>query len=203
MALSRKEQERQQRRVHLLEAAARVFGRKPFDEATMQEVATEAEIGMQGLYEHFPSKQVLYERVMEQRAEDFLARVTQALAGVTQPLEQIRVLAEVYARQFQAQPMLLPMFIRDRVHHDWGFQSRFGDRLRLVYEDETLRLRGYLEAAIAQGVLRPLDPGFLTQLCLGALEASLHYHHSHPEEEVNTCVNRAMDCLLGGAGVRS
>ena len=54
-----------------------------------------------------------------------------------------------------------------------------------------------------QGLLRPLDSGMLTQLCLGALEASLHYSHNHPEEEVNTCVNRAMDCLLDGVGVRS
>ncbi len=35
MAISRKEQERQQRRALLLEAAANDFGRKPFHEATM------------------------------------------------------------------------------------------------------------------------------------------------------------------------
>ena len=50
MALTRKEIERSQRRELLLQAAARVFGRKPFDEASMQEVAAEAQIGMQGLY---------------------------------------------------------------------------------------------------------------------------------------------------------
>jgi AcrR family transcriptional regulator len=53
--MDRKGIERQQRRNLLLEAAGRVFGRKPFDEATMQEIASEAQIGMQGLYEHFPS----------------------------------------------------------------------------------------------------------------------------------------------------
>ena len=49
----------------------------------------------------------------------------------------------------------------------------------------------------------PWDPGFLTQLCLGALEASLHYSHRHPEEAVGTCVDRAMDCLICGVGVQS
>ncbi|WP_005034064.1 TetR/AcrR family transcriptional regulator [Holophaga foetida] len=203
MKVSRRVLERQQRRSILLEAAARIFGRKPFDEATMQEVAAEAEIGMQGLYEHFPSKQELYEQVMESRAEVFRTRAEEALAGISRPLEQIRALAEVYTRQFREQPMLLPMFIRDRVHHDWGFQSRFGERIRRIYEEESLRLRGFLEAAIAQEQLRPLDPGFLTQLCLGALEASLHYSHRHPEEAVGTCVDRAMDCLICGVGVQS
>ncbi len=203
MGLSRKELERQQRRILLLEAAARVFGRKPFDEATMQEVAAEADIGMQGLYEHFPSKQDLYEQVMESRASAFRARAEQALAGVDGPLEQLRALAGVYAQLFMEQPMLLPMFIRDRVHYDWHFQSRFSPRIHRIYTEDIVQVRTILEAAIAQGLLRPLDSGMLTQLCLGALEASLHYSHNHPEEEVNTCVNRAMDCLLDGVGVRS
>jgi AcrR family transcriptional regulator len=202
MTLSRKELERQQRRTLLLEAAARVFGRKPFDEASMQEVAAEAEIGMQGLYEHFPSKQDLYEQVMESRAVAFQTLAEAALAGITGPLEQLRALAEVYARQFRDQPMLLPMFIRDRVHHDWGFQSRFSERLSRIYEEDFRRLREILEAGIAQGLMRPLDLGLLAQLSLGALEASLHYNHNHPEEEVTVCVNRAMDCLLGGVGIR-
>ena len=70
MPAPRKERERTLRREVLIEAAERVFGRKPFDEATMQEVAREAEIGMQGLYEQFPSKQELYEQMLpEHRAE--------------------------------------------------------------------------------------------------------------------------------------
>jgi len=199
---NRKERERQQRRALLLEAAARIFGRKPFDEATMQEVATEAEIGMQGLYEHFSSKQELYEQVMEMRAEVFRARAEEALAAVKEPLEQIRVLAAIYTRQFKEQPMLLPMFIRDRVHHDWGFQSRFGEQIQRIYEGETQRLRGFLATAMELGQLRPLDAGFLTQLCLGTLEASLHYAHGHPEEEATSCVDRAMECLLRGVGAQ-
>jgi AcrR family transcriptional regulator len=202
MALSRKDVERQQRRTLLLEAAGRVFGRKPFDEATMQEVAAEAEIGMQGLYEHFPSKQDLYEQVMDTRAATFRVRAAQALADIPEPLDQIRALAEVYVRLFKDQPLLLPLFIRDRVHYDWGFQSRFSESIKRIYEEEIRRFREILEAAIAQGRLRPLDPNLLVQLCLGALEASLHYNHKHPEEAIGTCVDRAMDCLLGGVEVR-
>ncbi len=41
MVESRKDRERELRRVMLLEAASRVFGRKPFSEATMQEVAAD------------------------------------------------------------------------------------------------------------------------------------------------------------------
>ncbi len=198
---SRKQKERAQRRELLLEAAARVFGRRPFDEATMQEVAAEAQIGMQGLYEHFPSKQELYEQVILQRAMDYQALADEILARPGTPLELLRALATAYVRQFKDQPWRLPTFIRDRVHFDWEMDSRFSTRFREIYEAERGHLKGLIVQAVACGELRPLDPDFLTQLCLDTLQSSLHYsHHLDEEEEVAACVDRALDCLLMGVG---
>ena len=199
---ARREKEREQRRALLLEAAARVFGRKPFDEATMQDVASEAEIGMQGLYDCFPSKQDLYEQVMRSRAEVFHRRADAALAGRGgSPLERIALLAEVYAETFQDRPLSLPTFIRDRVQFDWGFDSRFRTPLAAVYQVERARLRALVQEALDLGLLRPLDPEFLIQLAMDVLQASLHYAHSQrPPEAPGPCVARAMDCLLRGAG---
>jgi len=198
----RRQKERQQRRSALLEAAARVFGRKPFDEATMQEVAAEAEIGMQGLYEHFPSKQELYEQVMQARAEAFHARADAVLAARGgSPLDRLTALAEVYAQTFQDRPFSLPSFARDRVQYDWDFDSRFRTQLGEIYRAERTRLKGLLQEALDQGLLRPLDPDFLAQLAMDVLQASLHYaHRRSPREEAGPCVARAMDCLLRGVG---
>jgi len=199
--LTRKEIERGQRRELLLEAAARVFGRKPFDEASMQEVAAEAQIGMQGLYEHFASKQELYEQVSLQRALVYQTRAQAILAGPGAPLALIHELATAYVQQFKEQPWRLPMFIRDRMNHDWALDSRFAPRLREIYEGERLRLRGLIVRAVEEGELRPLDPDFLTQLCLDVLQTSLHHSHLHqPKEGARACVDRALDCLLQGVG---
>jgi AcrR family transcriptional regulator len=197
---SRKELERARRREILLEAAARVFGRKPFDEATMQEVAGAAEICLQGLYEHFPSKQELYEQVMLYRAAIFRERAEQALARAEPaPLARLKALATVYVDQFQDRPFALPMFVRDRAQFDFGFDSRFSHRFQEVYQAERHRLAEILDEAARAGVLRPLDPEFLAQLCLDVLQASLHFSHRHPgPEPVEVCVSRALDCLLHG-----
>lgn len=203
MVESRKERERQQRREMLLEAASRVFGRKPFDEATMQEVAAEAQIGMQGLYEQFPSKQALYEQVILARALAYQAKAQGILALELPPLEALRRLALAYADQFRERPMHLPLFIRDRVHFDWGFDSRFAPRLREIYEEERTHLRGLMVQAMQAGRIRALDPDFLAQLCLDVLQASLHHgHFSQPGEPPEVCVDRAMDCLLAGVGAQ-
>ena len=202
MVESRRERETQRRREILLEAASRVFGRKPFDEATMQEVAAEAQIGMRGLYEQFPSKQALYEQVILDRALAFQARTLSFLDPDLPPLEALRRLALAYADQFRERPMHLPMFIQNRVHFDWGFDSRFAPRLREVYEEERAHLRDLMVRAIRAGQIRDLEPDFLAQLCLDVLQSSLHHSHvRHPGEPPEASVDRALDCLLSGVGV--
>ena len=197
---SRKEMEREHRRQLLLEAAARVFGRKPFDEATIQEVAAEAEIGIQGLYEHFPSKQEIYEQVMDLRAAHFRRSAEIALGEAgSEPLDRLRILARVYVQQFQDRPFSLPMFARDRVSFDFNFDCRFRKHYEEIYQAERQRLVTILGEGVAAGDLVDLDPEFLAQLCMDVFQASLH--HSHPNldaAEVEVCVERALACLLNG-----
>lgn len=200
---NRKERERALRREVLLEAAERVFGRKPFDEATMQEVAAEAQIGMQGLYEHFPSKQVLYEELILGRAEAYQRRVTEAVAGVKEPLEQLRALARVKVSLFLERPGFFPVFAKERLQWEWQFDSRFTQRFFAIYEAERQRLKTILEAGLKGKKLRPADPEFLVQLCIETLQSSMLYMHRHrPEEGVDACVDRALDFFLRGAEVR-
>lgn len=203
MVLDRKNLEKQQRKDLLLEAAAHVFGRKPFDEATMQEIAAEAQIGMQGLYEHFPSKRELYEQVLIRRSEHFSAQAEAILREPLPPLEQLRAMFQVYADHFKDRALWLPLFIHHRFYFDWGFESRFLPRQKEIYEAERGRLKGILQQAVAAGLLQDLGTEFLTQLCFGVLEASLHRsHRSGHEEAPRACVDRAMTCFLQGAGVR-
>lgn len=199
---TRRGMERAQRREHLLAAAERVFGRKPFDEATMQEVAAEAQIGMQGLYEHFASKQDLYESLILARVQRFQKKLAEALKDAREPLERLRALARVQAEAFTDGPAFFAVFLREQNHFVWGFKSRFGPALHRVYREEQNRLRGIIEECVQVGLLRPLPPDFLVQACLGTWEASLHYHIRHNrDEEIESCVNRAIDTFLSGVGV--
>lgn len=202
MPENRKDLERMRRRELLLEAAERVFGRKPFDEASMQDVAAEAQIGMQGLYEHFPSKQGLYESLIFERVQGFQRRVTDAISGIRDPMERLRAWARLKAETFAKAPAFYPVFLTEKIHHDWAFSSRFGPATYELYDREQKRIRQLLEGAVKAGRLRKAEPEFLAQLFLGALEASLHYHFRHrPDEEVETCVDRAMEFFLAGGGV--
>lgn len=201
MGGTRREIERDQRRQLLLEAAERVFGRKPFDEATMQEVAGEAEIGMQGLYEHFPSKQDLYEQVILHRAAKLQRSAEAVLTKGGDPRDLLRRLALAYAGVFAQHPMFLPMFLMEKVRFEWKIKTRFGPALWKIHEEETERVKRILETLVRKKVLRREPLEFLAQLCFDILHASLWYRfHHRPSEEVETCVDRALNVFFTAAG---
>lgn len=203
-AMNRKELERAQRRELLLAAAEVVFGRKPFDEATMQEVASEAQIGMQGLYEHFPSKQDLYESLIRVRVQRIQARLAEGLEPASDPMQRLRMLAHIQTEAFAEAPAFFTVFVRERLNYDWGLSSRFGPVLHMVYHEEQRRVRDILVDCIKSGNLRPLDLDFLVKACINIWEASLHYHFRHcPEEEIEACVDRTMEAFLSGLGAGS
>jgi len=200
MAGTRREIEREQRRRLLLEAAERVFGRKPFDEATMQEVAAEAQIGMQGLYEHFPSKQDLYEQVVLHRAAKLQRSAEEVLKEGGDPRDLLRRLALAYATVFVQHPMFLPMFLMEKVRFEWNMETRFGPALWKVHQQETARVKRILEALVRKKALRREPLEFLAQLCFDILHASLWYRfHHRPTEEVQTCVDRALNVFFTAA----
>lgn len=57
---SLKEIERENRKNLIIHAAERVFGRKPFDQVTMRDIAAEAGITPTAIYRYFSDKQDLY-----------------------------------------------------------------------------------------------------------------------------------------------
>lgn len=199
MVARRKEIEREQRRRLLLEAAERVFGRKPFDVATMQDVAAEAQIGMQGLYEHFASKDDLYAQVVMTRVENLRRRADEVLKGERDPLAALRALARVYMEVFENSPMFLPIFLMEKARFDWEMESRLGAKVRSIYREERSRVARLLRKIQTQGRLGPLPVEYMTQHCMDTIHAALWYRHRcKPSEEIETCVNRAFQVLLTG-----
>lgn len=65
----------------MLDAAERVIGRAGFHGAGMAEIAREAEYAIGTLYNCFPSKEALYERLLVTRAEEISAGIRAAIAG--------------------------------------------------------------------------------------------------------------------------
>jgi AcrR family transcriptional regulator len=69
----------QRNRDRIVEVARAIFRAKGFEAVSMDEVAKAAEVGPGTLYRHFPTKESLYDAVLEAWAEKVNAAVSQAL----------------------------------------------------------------------------------------------------------------------------
>jgi len=76
---SRREREREQRRNDILDAASRVFVTQGFSAATMDDVATEAELSKGALYLYFESKEALF-LSLSNRSLDHVVAAFEAIA---------------------------------------------------------------------------------------------------------------------------
>jgi AcrR family transcriptional regulator len=63
-----------QRRIRILAAATRIFARKGYDGASMSEIATAAGITKPVLYDHFTSKDALFDTLLRSIRDDLLAK---------------------------------------------------------------------------------------------------------------------------------
>ncbi len=199
----RREAERKLRRELILEAAERVFARRPFHQATMTQIAAEAELGMHGIYEHFGSKEALYEAVVLRRAHRFLARIEAIMAEEPGPLERLRAVARLRAETFFEAPAYQPVFLTELLRLEWGLDSRVAPGVQGVIREVRKRVEGVMAEAIEAGLLARRDPAFLVRVFMGTLTAALATEGPGAEgERIGRCVDLAMDVFLEGASRR-
>lgn len=70
----------EQRRDHILDAAARVFAEHGFEATRMDDVAEEAQVAKGLLYKHFPSKDALFEFLVDRHGQAFVCALREALS---------------------------------------------------------------------------------------------------------------------------
>jgi AcrR family transcriptional regulator len=63
-----------ERRIRILAAATRIFARKGYDGASMSEIATAAGVTKPVLYDHFASKDALFDTLLRAIRDDLLAK---------------------------------------------------------------------------------------------------------------------------------
>jgi AcrR family transcriptional regulator len=78
-ALTLPQQRKEETRVRILEAAYRVFGRRGYEAATVEEITAECGIAKGALYSHFASKEELFRTILlehvRRRSEEAAARL--------------------------------------------------------------------------------------------------------------------------------
>jgi AcrR family transcriptional regulator len=142
------------RRKQLLGAAQEVFVAQGYHAAAMDDIAERAGVSKPVLYQHFPGKLELYLALLDQHADDLVARVREALQSTTDNRQRVEACVAAYF---------------DFV--DGGGSDREG-AFRLVFESDLKS-----DPAVRARVER------MTQECVEAVAATIAHDTGFREEE--------------------
>ncbi len=135
------------RRTQLLDVALDRFGARGYHETSMEEIADAAGVTKPVLYQHFQSKQQLFQELLESVGQDLLTDVENRAAAEENPYQ--RVLAGFRA------------YFHFVCHRTAAFQLVFGSGARLSEEfaDSIRRLEEGIAASIAHFIDADIDAG--------------------------------------------
>ncbi len=116
----------------ILEAAKRVFVQKGYDGARMQEIADEAKINKSMLHYYFRSKEVLFNKIIDDTVDVLIPRFIEALSGDDGVMVKVERLVERQIDGIMENPHM-PMFMlnelaQNRMHVSHKMKARFAEK---------------------------------------------------------------------------
>jgi AcrR family transcriptional regulator len=161
--ISRRERLRREREEQILEAAAAVFARKGFHQATIQEIAEQADVAAGTIYNYYADKR------------DMLVAITRQVIANTAS-------ESLAAHQIEDDLGFLTSILSERLEFAWSNLDFTRALLSQVWSDDVFReqylgevigpllevMQGYLQARIDSGTMRPVNSGVIVRAMAGS-----------------------------------
>ena len=153
---------RQQR---ILDAALRVFSRKGYRDASVDEIASESGTSKGGVYFHFPSKDIIYLQLLDRTVARLQDKIEEAMAEYDHPIAKADAALLAVLRTFDKHATLARFFMVEAL----GAGRQFQHRMAETRAEFAAIIREHLDAAVEQGIIEPLDTEVAAQAWFGAL----------------------------------
>ena len=120
----RKERDKQIRQDDILRAAERIFARRGYYKATIQDIAGEAQYAVGTLYLYFKDKQSLYLTLIEKKFSDLISIVKNKVDGTKDIKGKIEVLIEEQLSYFEENQDFFRIYFSERGGLRWTIKDR-------------------------------------------------------------------------------
>ncbi len=149
----------------ILDAALRVFAKKGYRDAAVDDIAVESKTSKGGVYFHFPGKQAIFLELLNRTASRLRGKIEEAIAVETDPIARADAALLVVLRTFASHRALARLFMIEAL----GAGKEFHQRLSEIHEEFATVIKEQLDEAVRQGVIAPLDTQVAATAWFGAL----------------------------------
>jgi AcrR family transcriptional regulator len=149
----------------ILDGAFQAFAKGGYRDTAIDDIAAAAEISKGGIYFHFPTKEAIFRELMRTTADRLVGKVEGAVATVADPIEKAEVALRTVLEVFAGHRTMARLFF-EAGGGGRGFQAETN-----ALHDRFARLiQSYLDEAIAQGTIPPIDTRVTSVVWFGALD---------------------------------
>lgn len=162
-------------RERILDAALGVFAGKGYHRATVDDIVRASGTSKGAVYHHFPTKEAIFVALVDDFAERLATAVALAIAERHGALAKVEGALTAALTTFAANERLARLILLEGVGLGPTWEAKRAD----VHDRFAALIRGYLDEAVAEGSIAPLDTRVATLAWLGAVnEVVVNWLHA-------------------------
>lgn len=197
--LSRREREKLAHRLDIINAATRVFAKKGFHSATLDEIAQEAEFSKGALYLYFSSKEDLLFNILKEKFEPLKIKM---IAVFTQDMsfrEELREMLHALAEMAFTEKELFSLLVSQQIACFKTLSEEKAREIMADHEKSDIVIIERIEQAIHKGELKDFDPRAIHAMIHGASEDMMFSRwYCSTLKELKNAVDVFIDMLFEG-----
>ena len=190
LATNRFERRKERTRHELLSAAASVLAEKGLHNTKIADIAAAADVGVGTFYLHFPTKEALFDAVVEETVQRLKATVDEARLQASDPVAKLRASDAAFFR-----------FARDNrevFKIVFGHAAAYNDLIRRAQQLFIADIEQTLEEGIASGVFAPLPSALVAQATVGMATQMIAWWTENESVPLETMTETGITLALYG-----
>ncbi len=149
----------------ILDAALRVFSRKGYRHASVDEIADESRTSKGGVYFHFPNKEAIFLALLDRTAARLREKIAEAMEPHDDPIAKADAALLTVLRTFAKHRALARLFMVEAL----GAGREFHRRMAEIRSEFAAVIQRHLDEAVRAGVIEPIDTEIAGRAWFGAL----------------------------------
>lgn len=155
----------QETRNRILDAATIVFAEKGYHEARVDQIVLESETSKGAVYFHFPSKQEIFWALIDKFVAKLESNLTEAISTKENGVEKVEAALKACLETFERYGSLAKIFLIQAS----GLGVSFEVKLHHIHDRFARLIRSYLDLAVSEGDLKPIDTEVASHVWMGAI----------------------------------
>jgi AcrR family transcriptional regulator len=177
----------------IFESAECVFGKKGFDGAAMQEIASEAGVSLKTVYASFPGKSEIYSEIMTVRGREMSEAVTEARRAAASPIEKLDLGTRAFVQYLFDHADWLRIHVRSRL--SWAEQPK-EETVAALWQEGQNAYAEILREGIAEGVFWDEDPVELAVMVQALTKVQVSQALESGESDADCVADRLVERLM-------